>query len=302
MDTTLNEALPPEALRRSLYSRSDELSMLPAVANEALALAKDPNCTTGQFAAVVERDVELAAEILALANCPVFSAGASIANLRQAIVRLGFRQCRNLILTSSASSLIKSLPLEQEWMRELLWQHSFTTATACLHLNRTLNLGFQGEEFTAGLLHDFGRLLLAIAAPDSYADVDRLDFDESEDVLQRERDLLGTDHAGFGAWFAKENGLPRSLNAAIRYHHQPDIEHEDERLIALVAAGDDIANHIQRYNEPHGYDVSANRGIKQLSAKFGIAFDEQFGGIANTLIEEIIRDIALNSNQLSGMS
>jgi len=174
--TQLETTLPPEELRRSLLKRADDLSMLPAVATEALQLARNPDCTTAQFAGVIERDVKLATEILSICNSVLYSSGKPVANLHQAVIRLGFRQCRNLILTSSAASLMKRLPLEQEWIRELLWRHSFTTAVACLDLNNRLRLGFQGEEFTAGLLQDFGRTLLAVAVGKNQPDVDPLDF------------------------------------------------------------------------------------------------------------------------------
>jgi len=194
-----------DQLKSSLLKRSDELSMLPAVATEALELARDPECRTAEFAGVIERDVKLATEILSIANSVYFAASAPVASLHQAVVRLGLRQCRYLILSSSAASLMKGMPLEQEWVREVIWQHSFRTATACQYLNKTLKLGFDGEEFTAGLLHDFGRLLLAVAAPESFANADPLSFEEDEEFLSKENSILGSDHCSFGAWFAEYN-------------------------------------------------------------------------------------------------
>ncbi len=259
---------PMDQLKKSLLKRADELSMLPAVATEALELARDPECRTAEFAGVIERDVKLATEILSIANSVYFAASAPVASLQQAVVRLGLRQCRYLILSSSAASLMKGLPLEQEWVREVIWQHSFRTATACSYLNKSLKLGFDGEEFTAGLLHDFGRLLLAVAAPESFAKADPLSFEEDEEFLSREISILGADHCSFGAWFAEHNGLPRSLVAAIHYHHLPETHHPDQKLIALVAAGDHITNHYQRFEEFEGYDVGLNRGAHAL-AKVG---------------------------------
>ena len=286
---------PPEHLQRALFSRTDELSMLPAVANEALELAKDPDCTSAQFASVVERDVNLATEILSMANSALFACGTPVVSLQQAIVRLGFRQCRNLILTSSAASLMKSLPLEQEWVREVLWQHSTLTAASCVHINRTLSLGFQGEEFTAGLLHDFGRLLLAVAAPEQFADADPLTFEEDENILEFERSFLETDHCAFGAWFAKTSGLPEALSSAIHYHHEPAVDHPHQKLIALVAAGDHVANHLQISDEPEEYESSGNRGIAQLAEITSSNIVEKFDGISDTLLEEILRDSRENS-------
>ncbi|MEL6106422.1 MAG: HDOD domain-containing protein [Planctomycetota bacterium] len=291
---TTDNQLPPQHLRRELFAHAEDLAMLPSVANEALQLAQDTECRSSDFSQVVERDPNLVTDLLTLANSAVFSCGRSVATVQQAVVRLGLRQCRNLILNTCISSAMKNLPLQQAWVRELVWEHSYRTATACAHLNRKLRLGYQGEEFTAGLLHDFGRLLLAIVAPDTFADADPLDFMEDSDLLERERELIGTDHCSFGAWFANHNGLPSSLAAAIRYHHggnEPD--HPDARLIALTIAGDDIANHLQRVGEAAGYEPELNPGIDALSRCVPGDIETRFIEQLPAIFEDLICDIGM---------
>lgn len=282
--------LPPESLRRSLQARGSDLAMLPAVAKEAMDVAQHPDCTADQFASVVEKDVKLATDMLSFANSAVFAATSPVIHLRQAVVRLGFRKCRNLILGSSAASLMQSLPLQEEWVREVLWQHSYVTATTCSHLNQTFNLGFCGEEFTAGLLHDFGRLLLALAAPDSFPQADPLDFVEGPDLLERESDILGTDHCCFGAWFATENGLPEQLVYAIRYHHDPEIEQPHQKLACLVAAADHIASYLQHGSRASDYDPEDNKGAQVLSELTDDRF-ACFPEVAATLVQEVMTDL-----------
>lgn len=279
---------PPEKLKETLLKRSDQLSMLPAVASEAIEMAKDPECNTGEFSSVVERDVKLATEILSMANSAIFGAGTPVSSLRQAVVRLGLKKCRNLIMSSSAASLMKSLPLEQEWVRESIWQHSFRTATACHFLNKQLRLGFDGEEFTGGLLHDFGRLLLAIAAPELFSQADSLSFQEDEEFLSHESSILGIDHCEFGAWFAQHNRLPRALVAAIRFHHLPEMHHPDSKLISLVAAADHLANHFQLNEESTGYDVQLSRGAHALSKLGYPQLLENRGELVERLLDEVL--------------
>lgn len=290
--TVEENPLPPESLRRSLQARASDLAMLPAVAQEAMEVAQHPDCTADQFASVVERDVKLATDLLSFANSALFACSTPVVNLRQAVVRLGFRKCRNLILGSSAASLMQTLPLQEEWVREILWRHNYITATTCIHLNRAFSLGFGGEEFAAGLLHDFGRLLLALAAPESFPDADGLDFHEPSDLLAHESAVMGTDHCQFGAWFARENGLPAELVAAIQHHHQPEVEHEFQELTGLVAAADHIANHLQLELCPESYVPSENRGVNVLSAFRSENLQTRFQDVAPILIEEILKDLA----------
>ena len=199
----------PADIREKLELTASSLAMLPAVAQEALRIASDADSCTDHFASVVERDINLATKILNVANSAIFRRGEPLSSIRHATIRLGFRECRNIILTVGAASLMKNIPLEQEWVQEALWRHSLTTATACAHLNRELELGFEGEEFTAGLIHDLGRLLIANADFELFSQTDPLDFVEHQDPTAAETEVLGIDHAEAGACFTEKKSLAR---------------------------------------------------------------------------------------------
>ena len=137
-----------------------------------------------------------------------------------------------------------------------------------MKVNQLLALKFQGEEFTAGLMHDFGRTLLAVADSEAFSRLDPLDFVEGEDVEGREREAIGTSHAEFGAWFAAMNELPESLVAAIQHHHLPEAAGAHVQLSALVAVADHMANHIQRGEAPETYN-SMNDGAMLILEQAG---------------------------------
>lgn len=254
----------PDEIRQVFRQRSGGLNMLPAVAQQALEVARDPQCTITEFARVIERDVKLASDILSMANSSLFAGSAALSSLHQSIVRLGMRQCKNLIYGASLTALMRKMSDEDAATRERLWRHSFHTALLALHVNHSLGLGFQGEEFTAGLMHDFGRTLLAICLPDRSRELDLLDFDNSPCLLERERMLTGTDHGDLGAWFARENRLPGPLVEAVRFHHRPAESQRHLRLVALTAACDHMANHLERWGGPDGYELAENSALLLL--------------------------------------
>lgn len=277
---------PSAELRKTLSERMGDLSMLPDIAVEAIQLINSRDCTVDEFGNVIRRDMVLASEILSNANKAIYSHGRAIDSLEQAILRLGFRQCRNLIISSSAACLMKKLTMKDEWVKKLLWQHSFTTATACTLINRSLSLGFQGEEYSCGLLHDFGRLLMAVVS-DQVTDVDAFDFHEGPDLVEKEQAVMGIDHCNFGAWYAQDAGLPASIVDAIRWHHAPETSSPYCKLIALTRAADHIANFVQRGEDPNDYDPQANVGVFVLSQIMGANMSKPFSSIAVTMLEEI---------------
>lgn len=277
---TLDDWTPPSVLSTRIKEVTSSVNMMPDVALKALEMARDPDVSVQTFAALIERDLELAMSVLKLANSPLYSLGQSTINLSHAISRLGFEQCRSLIIASSIESAMNSIGLEQAWIRDLLWKHSVMTGLIATHLNRHMRLGFRGEEFTAGLVHDFGRLLLAAAFPNTFSEFDFMDFDESTFSIQRERDALGSDHCELGAWFAASQNLPVEIREVLRFHHAPELALNCPRLVAVITTADHMANHFQRFEETHEYDASSNPGIQFIEASGIASAREQFERIA----------------------
>lgn len=167
--------------------------------------------------------------------------------------------------------------MKQEWIRESLARHGYVTAAVCHALNQRLQLSYDGEEFTAGLVHDIGRTILASCFSDEFQEFDALTFEESSATVDHEFSVIGTSHTEVGTYFAAKSGLPPVLIEVIRHHHNPDHATGNRRpatgnrrLVALVAAADDIANHLQRFDTPENYDASNNKGLILLE-RLGVA-------------------------------
>lgn len=258
-DTAPLLLLPPHVQQR--LEANGPLPVLPWLAVRAVKVSEDPDCSINEFVSLIERDVSLLSGILSFANSAFYSGGKPISNVRQAVIRLGIRTCRNLILTSCISSLMGRMSMKQEWIRESLARHGYVTAAICLSLNQHLQLGYDGEEFTAGLVHDIGRTILASCFSDEFQEFDALTFEESSATVDHEFSVIGTSHTEAGAYFAAKSGLPPVLIEVIRYHHNPEHATGDRRLVALVTAADDIANHLQRFDTPENYEAATNKGL-----------------------------------------
>lgn len=282
--------LPPQALISQLKARAAELQMLPSIAVEAMQLAKKPDCSISSYSSVVERDVKLMTDMLKLANSAMYCPTTPIVSLHQAVLRLGLVQCQNLILTASATSMMKRISLGQKVIREVLARHGFTTALLALQMNHTFRLGFLGEEFTAGLIHDFGRTLLAITEPDLFIKIDPLQFDETPELLSQERFLIGTDHCRFGAYYAIQQQLPESLQEVILFHHQPERARVNPKLTALIAVADHMANHVQRFDGSEGYDPLANPFLPTLAVHADSRFPLKYMEMATSVMDRAHND------------
>jgi HD-like signal output (HDOD) protein len=281
-------------LARAVQQKFGTLPMVPGTAAKALQVAQNPECTVAEFANLIETDVKLASEILAHANSVRFACNTPAKNLPAAIVRLGFEQCRHLILTCSAVALMRKLSSGQTWIAETLSRHSFVTALSATYINRGLGFGFHGEEFTAGLIHDLGRLILASCLPEEYTQVDPLDWIESADILQREQQAFHTDHTVVGSWYLLKNNLPNELIEVVRLHHSPQEAKICPPLVALIAVADDMANYMHQRQSSAGYSLRERPVCGVFQQVFSEAVAAQLEPLAHELLDAAWHD----SNQV----
>ncbi len=291
MSITVNGPLNSAKYAALLESQMPKLQMLPAIAVQALELVKQPECSVSEFSSIVERDAILASSMLKMANSPIYTPRGTISNLQQAVVRLGFQECKNLIMSSCVSTLTKKLDFQEEWIRDLLWRHSLYTAAIAHHLNQTFRCGYCGEEFTAGLLHDLGRLLLASLSMDEFLSADALDFTESDETCANEIELLEISHAQFAEMYGQLNNLPGELIAVMRWHHNPEQSEEHQKLVALIALADHMANHLQRKGDGEDYEPELNPFWEFFQSVSGITELSEYKQHARFVIEKAAHDV-----------
>lgn len=284
---TMSGPAIPEGLIDRLGRGLGSLRMLPVVAQEALAVANSADCDLVKLAVIIQRDLRLTTFILRLANSTLFAPPKPIASLHQAVLFIGRRKARDFIITSCLESVASKVPHELQERQSTLWLHGFLTAILAVRLNDLFQLKFQGEEFTAGLMHDFGRTLLSVIDPVNAASIDPLDFDESSRIEDRERAMLGASHAEIGAWFAAHNELPNTLIDGIQFHHQPENAGTNLRLAALISTADHAVNYLQREGQGKGYNPLTNGAALILESHGVPGATRTFGTASEKLLQEI---------------
>jgi HD-like signal output (HDOD) protein len=195
-----------------------------------------------------------------------------------------------LILAVGMRSLFLDVSPAHRQRCELLWRHSFVTACLCRQLCRALELGYHGEEFSCGLAHDLGRILIAVGVPTHFPSVDPMEFVEGPDLLAHEQEILGTDHCELGAWFANVNQLPASLSTVMQLHHTPGEAAEHAPLVGLVATADHMANYVQREQPAQAYDVGTNPGWSFLSASLAQETRAKLESMAGAILEAAVNE------------
>jgi len=225
---------------KALISEIKELPTLPQVAVTLMDLLDDPSTSAPEINRVMARDPALAGKILKLVNSAYYGLSNKVSSLNQAIVILGFKTVKSVALSASVMGLFKGPKESDVFDRTLFWKHSI--ACACVaRLAAQKSKGFDPETaFSAGLLHDIGKLVLAHHLPSTADEIVQLAEEKKSSFLGAEREILETDHTEIGRWLADTWDLPGELAEAIGNHHDLDGAEEKE-LVAIILFSDYLA-------------------------------------------------------------
>lgn len=198
----------------------DDLPSLPAVVMELLNSIDQEDVDISVLAKKVSHDQALTAKTLRLANSSLFGLQVKVTTIQQAITFLGFQSTRNLI-TAAAVTGCFSDQLCPGFDHRTFWRHSIATAACAKVLARHMRFN-QDYAFTAGLLHDIGRLVLVSGFPGLYTQV--LAYQQEHDcyALEAERAVLGIDHVEAGLALAEHWNFSDTMRLAIAGHHEPE--------------------------------------------------------------------------------
>ncbi len=227
----------------SLSAIIDATSELPSFSPAALRVARESArefASSSDIAEALARDASLSLRVLRLANSAFFGMRRKVGDLREAVSVLGTVHVRRLALVAASYPwLSRALPGYGFGAGELL-SHSLAVATIAQRLARLANLSSESFAFTAGLLHDVGKILVASWHEDSLPEVISIAASEGIPLQEAESRWLGFDHAQAGAELARRWNLPEIVCHAIEFHHEPE-RSQAEPLADCVHIADALA-------------------------------------------------------------
>jgi putative nucleotidyltransferase with HDIG domain len=212
------------------WLRPDDLSipMLPSQAQRVLALVGDPDVTIATLAAVVSKDPVLATRVLGMANSAVFGAMTALRSVSDAVVRLGTRTVRNVVVTVSMQSQFKSAEVYGHDGRSFM-EHAIGTAYVA-HLIADRIRGDVDESFLCGLLHDLGKLVILQTAHQYQKQHGAaIRADQLQSAIVQHHAVCGALALGF--W-----NVPEEVRDVVQYHHAFEAATDPQAAAVCYAA------------------------------------------------------------------
>lgn len=203
-----------------LMSSIRALPPLPEVVFKLVKSLEDPRSNIGELEKQIEMDQALSTKLLRVANSSFYGLTRQVGTVRDAAVVLGFAALRSMAIAASTISHFAGQQLPPSFDYRQFWSHGMATGIASELVARECGEA-EGVAFTAGLIHDIGRLALACQFPGHMqACYEYKDFSQST-LLHAESEVLGMTHAQIGATLGRHWHFPVAVVDAIENHHQP---------------------------------------------------------------------------------
>jgi len=235
-----------------------------------------------EIADVIQLDPALSAELLRLANSALFGARYPVKTISHAIALVGQERICNLIWTSFLSGFMCLVPAHETLGQ--CWRHSLASALCCERLAEGAGVN-RRFAYTAGLLHDIGRLSLLASYPAEYARMLEVAAEYDVNVLSFERQVFRMDHCQAGAWLASYWAFPKEFSYFVAMHHTP-VEDGCRDMMAVVKLGCQLADVL-------GFGVPVSRGAPDVGRLRSEFPDWAAGVFQNHTVEDLATEINL---------
>jgi HD-like signal output (HDOD) protein len=208
-----------ESIKR-IISAVQTLPTLPQVAVKVNQLIQSPTAGAAELARVVELDQSLTAKILSLVNSAFYGLPRKVSSIQEGIAYVGMKSISQLVLGIGVIQSLKGRE-DRRFSRRAFWIHCVGVAVVSREISRSGKRHKSPEDvFTAGLLHDLGKVALDTASPDLFDAVLEELAKGPAPFHAAERAVLGVDHSRIGEWVSRSWELPQLSVAVIKHHHE----------------------------------------------------------------------------------
>jgi putative nucleotidyltransferase with HDIG domain len=244
---------------KEIVAKVTNLPVLPANTVKLLQLLENPHENTQAALEIIQNDPVLSAKLLRICNSAAIGLREPVASVDNAVFFLGFSEVQRLAIALSFGGSLKRTVKPDDTEARDLWHHSVVTAHAAAFIATERNMEVHPSvAFTAGLMHDLGKLVIQEAFPADQLATMRGAVEAGRQRCEVERELFGADHAAVGAALLEAWRMPAVLLEPVANHHEPVCK-PDPALSALIHIADCVVHQIDAKLAWKGFAAMVNK-------------------------------------------
>lgn len=251
-------------INKRILKSIQTLPPFPATIQKVMALAGDPDSSLTELVAVVRFDQAITANILRICNSAYFGLRRPVDNVNDAIMYMGKKNVLRAVMASGLSRYFRTTK-GYDVKGGDLWEHAVAVALMAQICAARLSRPDDPRLFTAGVLHDIGKMVLGEFVHESWQKIQELVENKKYSFLEAEEEVIGVNHAELGGEIALIWKFPDEILKAIAFHHRPDLLADGDAVPWIVYLSNQVC-HIMGIGV--GTDALAYRSVGDVAGRF----------------------------------
>ncbi len=271
-----------------IVSSIKNLPTPPIVFNQIQKTINKESSSAADVAKILSEDPSMSAKVLKMTNSAFYGLSREIDSVKQAVMIIGFDAVKNLVLSASVMGMFNGNKVDAEF-QERFWRHSLATALAgrlAAKSIRSRGMVDADTIFSAGLLHDIGKLVIACFMEDEFVAIHQiLENDPSKSESSAEIEVMGFSHEQIGGALAQFWNLSDGLVDAIAFHHDPQDSVVEGSMSYMV----NVANYVANKSFPSELCVAPQAEMSAKVLTYLDITDETITELSDGLVAEYIK-------------
>jgi HD-like signal output (HDOD) protein len=217
---------------------------LPGIVIKLNHLLHTADSSTTDILNTISQDPVLSARLLKLINSSFYDFPSRIDTLNKAVTVLGTKSLCELVIACSIIGKFRFTP-DIDFDLETFWCHSIATGIAARNIAQSQNLDASERFFIAGLIHDIGKLVMAMLLPGETESLNRINTNTKLVMAHPEEQIFGFTHEQLGSKLIENWHFPEAYSQPVLHHHDLDASNEFKKDSAILHIANIIANNIQ---------------------------------------------------------
>lgn len=284
--------------QNELQDAINNVHSIPQIVFKILRMVREINCSLQDIAEEVKQDQIISAKLLKLCNSAFFNKKIKADSIDRALVLLGEKQLLQVVMSAAFEDFFTGNKKGYSQCKGGLYNHALGTALISEKLAQVTQSVPTDIAYTAGLLHDIGKVVLDQHMGRAYPFFYRRTQIGNENLFLAEKDTFGITHDEVGAMLAEQWSLPDSLIDSIKNHHNPDNAYSDNVLVSIVYLADLLMSRFLVGQELERLDTEH---LKKSLHTLGLE-TENFSNVIETIPDQIFQLPCENEMQSISMN
>lgn len=239
----------------SIIEKIDTIPTLPVIVNRLNSVIYSPQTSAKEVSKILSMDPALSSKILRIVNSAFYGLPNRITSVTHAIIMLGFNTVKNIAISSSVLDIFKKEATDVNRLKEI-WKHSIGVASAAKVIAKNLGQVVLEEFFMSGLLHDIGYIALFVYQYEKFLEFVEKSKSSADSTIVLEKSIFGYDHQEIGGYLFQKWNMPKVLEEAVSFHHEPLLAREHNFAVDIICVADNIARALSLGNSGNVYVYS----------------------------------------------